>query len=370
MAKRHYHLDTRILALFFLVGIPFVVFGSFVVVSMARGLLHDSLGQSMEQRAVQTKILLERYMGDQIVHLHLTSLDPQVRAATTAKPSTGAEDSRKLEQAWAAGSDPRLAAITDSPLAGRFREILSVRPAVKMLQLVDASGRLVASSGRGGRLQNAEAPWFRALTGREPYVGDINRAGPHGIPLLDISYPVWDQNEYRMLGAVRALLDTSDLYGVLAPVRIGRTGHAVLLRSSDGLVLASDESQTVLAGPLPGFDAIGAAMRERRGYWVIPEVKETREGKEVRVEPQRLVGYSPVEQVPGAQWLVVVEQDLEEAAAPLQSVTRYLWLHLLGVFATVILLALYFSFKLETPVIEEELHLHEEHVPPSLRKVV
>jgi hypothetical protein len=63
----------------------------------------------------------------------------------------------------------------------------------------------------------------------------------------------------------------------------------------------------------------------------------------------------------------VVEQELEEATAPIAGVTRYLWIHFIGAFGTVILLALYFSFRAETPVIEEELHLHEEHLPESMK---
>ena len=70
------------------------------------------------------------------------------------------------------------------------------------------------------------------------------------------------------------------------------------------------------------------------------------------------------------QWLVTVEQDVSEALAPVNGVTRYLWIHFIGVFATVVLLALYFSFKLERPVMEEELHLHEEHVPAGMKKPV
>jgi hypothetical protein len=68
------------------------------------------------------------------------------------------------------------------------------------------------------------------------------------------------------------------------------------------------------------------------------------------------------------QWLVTVEQDLGEALAPVEGVTRYLWVHFIGVFATVILLAVYFSFKLERPVMEEDLHLHEEHVPRGVTR--
>jgi len=64
---------------------------------------------------------------------------------------------------------------------------------------------------------------------------------------------------------------------------------------------------------------------------------------------------------------VLVQQDYEEAMAPVHDVRRYLWIHFLGAFGTAILLGLYFSFKLELPVIEDDLHLHEEHVPPSSR---
>ncbi len=194
--------------------------------------------------------------------------------------------------------------------------------------------------------------------------------------LLEMTYPVRDP-EGTWIGTVRALVDANDLYTVLAPVRVGRTGHAVLLRATDGLVLASDESERILKTTYPGFDSLRAALegfpigesaqalfgrsRLKRGYWTIPEVKG--------MEPARLVGFSPIDQA-DVKWLVAVEQDLSEALAPIQTVTGYLWIHFIGVFATVILLALYFSFKLERPVMEEDLHLHEEHLPAGTRRDV
>jgi hypothetical protein len=195
--------------------------------------------------------------------------------------------------------------------------------------------------------------------------------------------PIRD-TEGALLGGIVGLVDVADLYGVLAPVRVGRTGHAVLMRATDGLVLASDESERILRQHYPGFASLQAAVAGfplgehgealfgktalRRGYWTIPEVEAKGEaGKEVRAEPARLVGFTPVDQFPAVKWMVVVEQDLDEAMAPISSVTRFLWLHFMGAFATVILLALYFSFKVEKPIIEEEMHLHEEHVPTGGR---
>src|SRR5262249_6314942 len=309
-------------------------------------------------------------------HLRLVSIDPEVRQsllAAAAAPAPSADDARRLEQAWASGSDPKLMApLLESPLARRVREMAQVRPALKLLQIVDANGRVVASSMRGGRLLHQDTPWFQALARDEglgrPYVGELYRQPGSSMALFEVAYPV--RAEGRWTGAVRALLDGVDLYGVLAPVRIGRTGHAVLVRSSDGLVLASDEAGRDFRQKFPGFALVQTAMREKRGVWMIPEVRGTAESKEALVEPARLVGYAPIDQVPGVQWLVTVEQDVVEAMAPIAGITGYLWLHFVAVFVAVILLALYFSFKLETPVIEEELHLHEEHVPSGTRPAV
>lgn len=374
MGKRHYYIDTRILAVFFLVSMPFLVFGSFVVVRMARGLLQESVGGSLEQRALQTKLLLERYVGDQVVHLRLLALEDSVRQAlqSPARPLSP-DDVKRIEQAWVSGNDAKeLEPVLGSRLALRLREVTQIRPGVKLVQVVDNQGRLVASSSRAGRIVHADTPWFRSLStdGTEigPYVGDIHRPVGGQVAVFNIGYPV-DLPDGRRLGAVYATIDALDLYTVLAPVRIGRTGHALLLRAKDGVILASDESQKVLQDPYPGLPAVEAAMRERHGFWVVPETRQKAKegGSQVILEPTRLVGYSPVEQVPGVQWVVVVEQDLSEAMAPVDGITHYLWVHFVGVFATVILLALYFSFKLEVPVIEEGLHLHEEHRPSGTK---
>ncbi len=390
MAKQRYYLDTRVLTAFFFAAMPFVAFGSFIVVNQARTQLRESVGASLEQRAVQTKLALEQYVGEQVVQLRVVALDPEVQKALAAPARPASEaDVRQMEQAWATGKDPKLnASLLDTPLAARLKPLAVVRPAVKQVQVIDSLGRVLAASSRGGRLFYGDVDWFKRLATQlgdaEVHVGDPYRPAGSTQNLLDIAFPVRN-SEAVWLGAVRVLLDAGDLYTVLAPVRIGRTGHASLLRSTDGLVLASDESERILKMPLPGFASLRNAVqgfpmaqsgeeifgrgRLNRGYWTMPEVKATDEsGREAVVEPSRVVGFSPVDQVPNVNWLVTVEQDLSEALAPINSVTRYLWFHFIGVFATVVLLALYFSFKLEQPVMEEEFHLHEEHLPAGMKK--
>ncbi len=390
MAKQRYYLDTRVLTAFFFAAMPFVAFGSFIVVNAARTQLHDTAGASLEQRAAQTKLALEQYLGDQVVHLRVLALDPAVqKGLAETKPLPPEADARALEQSWVSGKDPKLtASILEGPLAAVLQPLPRVRPAIKMVQLIDSTGRLRAATGRGGRLFFGEVDWFKGfgtqLSEPEVYVGEMFRPTGTSLNLLEIAFPV-RSHEDVWIGAVRMLVDAADLYTVLAPVRIGRTGHALLLRSTDGLILASDESERILKVPLPGFEHLRNAVegfpmaepgeeifgraRFRRGFWTMPEVKaDDGKGHDIVVEPARLIGFSPIDQVPNVNWLVTVEQDLAEALAPINGVTRYLWIHFIGVFATVVLLALYFSFMLEKPVMEESLHLHEEHVPAAMRK--
>ncbi len=388
MAKQRYYLDSRVLTAFFVAAMPFVAFGSFVVVNVAKNQLRESVGASLEQRAVQTKLGLEQYLADQVVVFRLVAQNHELRSvlAATPPPLPSAQEAAKLEQDWVAGRDPKLAAaLLESRAADALRQLASLRPVLRQLQVIDATGRVVAANMRGGRLFYGDSAWFQGLAGEGGdgglYVGDMLRPRGSTLTLLELAYPVHGADG-TLLGALRALLDANDLYTVLAPVRVGTTGHAILLRSTDGLVLASDESERILKATLLGFDALRNAMegfpigesgqalfgrsRLHRGYWTLPEVKGQESGREVTLEPARLVGFSPVDQF-GVKWLVVVEQDLGEALAPIQTVTRYLWIHFVGVFTTVILLALYFSFKLERPVMEEDLHLHEEHVPTGMR---
>jgi len=388
MAKHRYYLDTRVLTAFFFAAMPFVAFGSFIVVNMAKNQLRDSVGQGLEQRAVQTKLALERHIGEQLVDLRLLALEPLVQQALRDVPQAVSEGDRsRLEQAWASGSDGRLgAAVLESPLAARLRDVSSLRPGLRSLQVIDANGRTIAASGRGGPLFQGESQWWKAIEEQEgepqAWVGDVERPTGASYPYLQLAYPV-RAADGTLHGAIRAVLDASDLYAVLAPVRVGRTGHATLIRATDGMILASDEADRTLTAIFPGFESLSGALegfplaasgeaifgksRLHRGYWTVQAVKSEIDGRQVVVAPARVVGYSPIDQVPDVAWLVTVEQDLDEAVAPISTVTRYLWMHFIGVFITVILLALYFSFKLERPIMDEGLHLHEEHIPESLK---
>jgi hypothetical protein len=318
-------------------------------------------------------VQLARYVAPQQVVLRLVNSDPSVFDALQSHPAPLAEVEREaLVRRWSESDPDLLAEVVGSRLANRLRRVTEVQPVLRLLQVVDGRGVVIASSSRAGSVVYADHDWFRSFASepleRRAHVGDVERRHDSKLALFEMAWPVHDA-EGGFMGAVRAVLDAEDFDTVLAPVRIGETGHALLLRGRDGMILGGTQGAGVLRTRYPGYPQLQAAMAEDRRSWLVTEQTETdADGVEKLVAPPRLAAFSPISQVPEVDWLVVIQQDFAEAMAPVHEVRFYLWLHFFGAFGTAILLGLYFSFRLELPVIEDDLHLHEEHIPPSRRQ--
>ena len=367
MPKRHYEVDPRILTVFFFVAIPFLAFGALVVMNLARGHLQNVTGQNLEQRAGEARQLVERYVLGQFSHLHLIALDPQVRAAVNAPPRearpTSCDGSIRPGPPAIPRSSPPWPGRPWPRACGRWARPNPPCASSRWWTRADASSPpRRAADACGTAIRPGSAPSGTPTSAGRPYVVDVV-APPGGAgAMFEIDVPIRDATDRHLLGAVRALYDASDLYSVLASVRVGRTGHAVLMRTTDGLVLAADESSRVLKERFPGFEYIAAARRENRGFWTMPGVRSG----EID-EPPRIVGLRE----PGAG----AERGVDGGGragprgggGPIKSIGWYLFAHVIGVVLITVLLALYFSSQLEAPVIEEALHLHEEHVPSDYR---
>ena len=172
MAKQRYYLDTRVLTAFFFAAMPFVAFGSFVVVNRRGPSCASRSGASLEQRAVQTKLALEQYLAEQVVHLRLAGAR-----------SRGAEGPRRARRAPSPTADGRAAGAglggrqgrrsssprsSSTPLAARLRAARA-RSARRSGSSRSSTPRAasVAASARGGRLFHGESAWFKDLAAQE-----------------------------------------------------------------------------------------------------------------------------------------------------------------------------------------------------------
>ena len=189
MPKRHYEVDPRVLTVFFFVAIPFLAFGALVIMNLARGQLQNVTGQNLEQRARRGPAARRALRARPVQPPAPARPRPAgAGGGERRRPATERPDElRRLDQAWAAGDPALVASVAGSPLAARLREMGQIQPALRLLQVVDERGRLLATTTRGGRLWNGETAWFRALGGdgdrraalRRRHRGAAGRRGRH-----------------------------------------------------------------------------------------------------------------------------------------------------------------------------------------------
>ena len=209
MAKQRYYLDTRVLTAFFFAAMPFVAFGSFIVVNQAKNQLRESVG--VEPRAAggpdQARPRAVRGRAGRPAAGPgpgpRRAAGPRRRPRAPSPRPTRARSSRPGPPGRTRSSTPPL---LDSPLAARLKPLGLVRPSVKQIQIVDTTGRVVAASSRGGRLFYAESEWFKDLSAQEGepevHLGQLYRAPGSTVNLLEIAFPV--RNRGRRLARGRA----------------------------------------------------------------------------------------------------------------------------------------------------------------------
>ena len=219
MAQRRHELDTHILTVFFMAAVPVVAFGAWLVVGMAQGRLEEL--PRGEPRAAGPP--------DQAGHRALRGRADRRPAPARPRPRG------RQGGSWAKEAPARRPPALRPPPRDR------PGPAQPPL---DPGGGLQASGwwrpppatrgsfpsvAHGRRSCSSDEPSLR------PFVGDIQRVPGPTAAVARGGLSGAGSFGRALRGLVRGLVDASDLYGVLSSVRIGRTGHAVLLRADDGL---------------------------------------------------------------------------------------------------------------------------------------
>jgi PAS domain S-box-containing protein len=183
--------------------------------------------------------------------------------------------------------------------------------------VTDRHGALVVTSIPQVEYYYGKAPWWRAVTAEaqgRPFVGEIQFDPVFGTHVLNLSVPIWDDEQRQMLGVVTVLVRRDSLVQVLSEVTIGTSGHAMLI-GSDGAVLICPVMP-------PEAHAVTAALAEAvvagQGGWVVAD-DDAHGGRD------SVVGYAsmrlPIALAPesfgGRRWLVLVRQHPQETYAPL-----------------------------------------------------
>ncbi|MEJ2589813.1 MAG: cache and HAMP domain-containing protein [Candidatus Thiodiazotropha sp.] len=166
--------------------------------------------------------------------------------------------------------------------------------------------------------------------GQEVLIGKTS-----GKPALVLAAPIKDSQKWTK-GVLALAMNLSDISQKITSVHFGKTGHAILL-DQDGKVISHFnkeyvDKRTSLANH-PGYKALilankeSAIYTEDNGKKVIGQLRKTRHG-----------------------WILLVEQDYDEAFAALKTYNRQTEVLMLVTVILVVLIAAFISRQLTRPI--------------------
>jgi hypothetical protein len=140
-------------------------------------------------------------------------------------------------------------------------------------------------------------------------------------------------------------------------VKRGQSGHALLVSSEDGTVIAGRDAQDVMKRSYPAFAQLQENLQQGRRAFA------SRQGEDLWLSAfARLPQPAPVQ---FGDWVVVVQQRYDEIHAATRRATTYLIAFFVGMVLLVLLLSLYLHYRLVKPIREIDLREEMDRLPES-----
>jgi len=236
----------------------------------------------------------------------LDSVASVIEQQVSREVRSGVERLRGLARAAA----PALAPAGDlKGLAGSLRAIQDFNPDYLEVDVIDASGRLVAWSeeNAAARPQPDRIGTAFNLEGRD-FISEPRRSDAYARSVIYIGVPVRDAAG-RVIGALGTLFDLQTaLETVIASARFNESGYAVVV-GADGRILAHPDRARVGAD-ISSYPAAIEGTRRARGEVVAPNAAgETRRFLFRQMQNPQSLDARP--------WLLLTEIDEREALRPL-----------------------------------------------------
>jgi hypothetical protein len=368
MSARLPHLNKRVLAVFLLIGLPMLALGIGLVLALGQARLTASFGRHLEQVAQQTAASVDAYVYRRLLDVSLIARTPDLRREARAASARAfvLGDAEALDKVWQQhGARPdALATLLQTPVSRFLADIVAHDRIYRELLLTDRFGRLIAASGPTTDYFQGDEDWWRTAsegTG-QVMMTDVRWDESARLHAVEIAVPVPEPESDVLAGVLKVVTDSREMLAAVGGVQFGASGQAMLLRDNGTIVFsrrtsdpstrfyASDEIQERAPALLAGGPEAGAFFKTTspEGDVQLVGLAASQLGR----------SYSHL------AWIVAVTQSEGESLAPVQAIGWYLMGVLaLTVFA-VLLLAVWFSVRLEAPALEEDMRL-VEHAPVS-----
>jgi signal transduction histidine kinase len=183
--------------------------------------------------------------------------------------------------------------------------------------IADAHGALVAASDAQTPYLHGEQEWWQeAFEESVPYVSSIRFDLPLNDYVFEVAVPIFDERHSKTIGTVGLVVRRAVLMKTILPIRIGNTGHGMLL----------DTEGTPLICPVlpPTAHLIHQALLNQLAHdqplWLVAE-NDAHGGHNaiVGAAPVQLAHKLSTSSLGGERWFAFVRQQPEETYAPIYS---------------------------------------------------
>lgn len=373
MAPSSRRLNSRVLTIFLIVGLPALALTSILALGVGQGRLRASYAQHLAEVAEQAVSSVDSFVFRRVVQASGLGRVPMLRevASTATRGTVNPDNVRELDAEWQRGGaiPSGLAGLLESPASSFLADVVAHDPIYREILLTDLHGRIVATSNLTSDYLQSDEPWWREAVGDgvrgRVSVGDVQWDESARAFVVDIAVPVPAPGSDQLGGILKISADIQEMGAIIDGVQLGATGDAVLVRADGSIVLSRrklDPDARFFAADL---------LRER--YDVVrkgdPEYRVTFSARGADGE-SRLVAVAPSQlstSYPKLEWLVAVSQSESELLAPIRA-QRWLLLAAMAITAIAVLaLALWFSMRLAAAPIDD-MNLVEHPRVPSLEE--
>jgi hypothetical protein len=364
MRTRWPRLNTRVLTVILLVGLPVLLIGTAIVLSIGKARLKDAQGARLAQMAEYIAGTADAYVFRSILDSALLARVPDVREAADQGSRRPYDEAAALEldRRWQADR-ARVSRETGllASAASAYLADLTRNDSVKREILVtDRYGRLVAASNVTSDYFQADEDWWREAfdEGRgRVSMSDVRRDESAGIYAFEIAVPVPAPGSSDVAGVMKVVVDSREMLADVGGIEFGASAEAMLVRPNGSIVFRRrphNEGDRFFAAEL---------MREQL---------ETRAQRKIPPGPftfdagaddgtRRLVVLAPSQlgrNYPALTWYVALSVDHDELLAPFQSLIWYLIAAFALTALAVLAIALWMSLRLAAPPIEPAVDMH------------
>lgn len=242
---------------------------------------------------------------------------------------------RDMEQKWKRlrPNDLPLKEILDNPLSINLNAINSIENAFGEILVTDASGRLVASTGKTTDYWQADEDWWKETYNYgkgKIFLGDLGYDQSAGIYAISICVPVRNidigASPSNIVGIIKAVLDISPIVDSISNIDVGKEGKVLLVSDVGKIIISKDMVQ----------------QKERIPYEMIPKPNMGTTGwfvASITGLSDMLVGYTKITlresdfsfTIP---WSIIVFQDVKQAYAPVFQMIWYVSIPIIVLIAT------------------------------------